>query len=267
MILKGWRRTWPGSIRSAEREDEQCAAPERAARVYSPPPLKLWRGPQALHKVFGRSGTLCRPLRCKGRCRNPAPTEAVGPLHRTACMPSCSSGLPLRIGTMAVTPSVAALLTPETRCCRARDRADVLSGVRRVLLARARPSASVRSVTPLAAMGCCSPLSAVGLARLTRIRAPLSIGQHSPAHAPRGRASNAGASTSCIDPTHRQGIAPSLLGTPRPLASSPLGCRRASGGRRSARTGTSPLVPRSTVPRCAPQSRGEEIHLSASKER
>lgn len=56
------------------------------------------------------------------------------------------------------------------------------------MLARARPSASVRSVTPLAAMGCCSPLSAVGLARLTRIRAPLSIGQHSPAHAPRGRA-------------------------------------------------------------------------------
>ena len=54
--------------------------------------------------------------------------------------------------------------------------------------------------------------------------------------------------------THRarQGIAPSLLGLPRPLASSPLGCSRASGGRRSARTGPSPLVPRSTGPRCAP---------------
>jgi hypothetical protein len=56
---------------------------------------------------------------------------------------------------MAVTPSVVALLTPVpvctgTRCCRARDRAVVLSGVRRALLARARPSSAVRSVTPLA---------------------------------------------------------------------------------------------------------------------
>lgn len=48
------------------------------------------------------------------------------------------------------------------------------------------------------------------------------------------------------------------------LASSPPGCPRASGGRRIARTGPSPLVPRSTGPRCAPQSRGE-IHPPAKK--
>ena len=33
--------------------------------------------------------------------------------------------------------------------------------------------------------------------------APLSIGQHRPAHAPRGRAAKPIASTSCIDPTHK----------------------------------------------------------------
>ena len=139
----------------------------------------------------------------------------------------------------------------------------LLSGVRRALLARARPSSAVRSVTPLASMGCCSPLSAVGLARLTRIRAPLSIGQHSPAHAPRGRAAKPIASTSCIDLSHRQGIAPSLLGLPRPLASSPLGCSRASGGRRSARTGP----PRSFLPIAAltvPRRAGAEIRPRTS---
>lgn len=39
------------------------------------------------------------------------------------------------------------------------------------------------------------------------------------------------------------------------LASNPLGCLKASGGRRNARTGTSPVVPPSTVPHCAPSLR------------
>ncbi len=88
----------------------------------------------------------------------------------------------------------------------------------------------------------------------------LSIGQHSPAHAPSREEAG-----SCIHPTHRQGIAPSLLGLLAALASNPLGCLKASGGRRIARTGPSLVVPPATGPRCAPQSRGEEMHHSAPK--
>lgn len=131
----------------------------------------------SLPKVFGPSGALCRPLRCKGRCQDPAPTEAVGPLHRTAYMPSCSSGLPLRTGPMAVTPSVVALLAPATRC--GRRPADILAGARRALLARARPSArrSLRHAP-------CIPRAAARLP--PRSLPPLSIGQHSPTRASRG---------------------------------------------------------------------------------
>ena len=67
----------------------------RAARRYAAPPLKLWRS-SSLQKVFVVHGTLCRRVLFKGRCRKPAPTEAVGPLHsitRTRC---CSHRMRVR---------------------------------------------------------------------------------------------------------------------------------------------------------------------------
>lgn len=83
------------------------------------------------------------------------------------------------------------------------------------------------------------PLYSGTWAALVRLKAH----QRSPAHAPRGRASNAVASTSCIDPTHRQGIAPSLLGLLAAPRSPPLAGLRRGGGRRIARTGPSLVAP------------------------
>jgi hypothetical protein len=111
----------------------------RGPRVYSPPPPCSGGAPRLSIRSSVVPGTLCRPLRCKGRCRKPAPTEAVGPLHRTACTPSCSSGLPLRIGTMAGNSLSRALSVTQTHS--GRLPADLLLGAARHLLARARPSA------------------------------------------------------------------------------------------------------------------------------
>ena len=58
-----------------------------AARVFTPRRRCTLAGPPSLQKVFGRSGTLCRPLRCKGRGQDPAQPEAGCPLHRTAFGP------------------------------------------------------------------------------------------------------------------------------------------------------------------------------------
>jgi hypothetical protein len=206
MIWKGWRKTWPGSTRSVSTE-EKCglvAGAEDSARVVAARVRRC-----ALHTQTSKRSSVV-PAPCAAAClARVAAKFPLCPRRAVPCKPPHPRP-PVRracvfaVGTMAVTPSVVALLTPETRCCRARDRADVLSGVRRVLLARARPSSAVRSVTPLASHGL---LLASLRGRLHRRRrrmfAPLSIGQHSPAHAPRGRASNAGASTSCIDPPRK----------------------------------------------------------------
>lgn len=62
----------------------------------------------------------------------------------------------------------------------------LLSGVRRVLLARARPSSAVRSVTPLASHGLLLASLRGRSFRRWLHSASLSIGQHSPARAHRG---------------------------------------------------------------------------------
>lgn len=231
-----------------------CAAPERAARRYAAPPLKLWRS-SSLQKVFVVHGTLCRPVLCKGRRQVPPPPEAGGPLHSTARPAVAHSGTLLGIGTMAVHSSVVALLAPATRY--GRLPADVLAGARRVLLARARPSSAVRSVTPLATQASRSPLSAVGLARLMRIRAPLSIGQRQ-AHTRTSWTHTHGPLRPRSAPTHHAGKgsrrrSSDLLAA---LASNPLGCPKASGGRRNARTGL-PLSFLRWQASCAPRRPGQ----------
>jgi len=192
-------------------------------------------GPPSLHKVFGRSGTPCRPLLFKGRCQDPPQPKRLPLAQHRPCR-SCSSRLRATDRPVAVTPSVAALLAPATLY--GRLPADLLAGVRRVLLARARPSASVRDRhTP------CNPRAFAHLTpqslhrQRSRMFVPLSIGQHSPAHAPRGSLRSA-ASTSCIDPPHRQGIAPIAPRSPR--AQGGHSCDRGPrpcGSRRNARTG------------------------------
>ncbi len=99
MILKAWPKTWPGSTRSVEalKRMRSVARPEDGPRVFTPRRRCTLAGPPVLHKVFGRSGTLCRPLRCKGRGQDPAQPEAGCPLHRTAFGP-CSFG-PSRYGS------------------------------------------------------------------------------------------------------------------------------------------------------------------------
>lgn len=101
--------------------------------------------------------------------------------------------------------------------------------------------------------------------RRRRMFVPLSIGQHSPAHAPRGSLRSA-ASTSCIDPTHKQ--QPRRRSSDRPRTHGGHSCRRSPrpwGGRRIARTGL-PLSFLRCQAFCAPQSRGEMQH-SATNER
>lgn len=132
-----------GSIRSDRSPAPQCGLVARLCHPADRASLRCASASSGAAVASKRSsvvpGTLCRPLRCKGRCRKPAPTEAVGPLHRTACMPSCSSGLPLRIGTMAGNFLSRAFSVTQTHS--GRLPADLLLGAARPLLARARPSA------------------------------------------------------------------------------------------------------------------------------
>jgi len=84
------------------------------------------------------------------------------------------------------------------------------------------------------------------------------------AHIVDANARRSHAPTKCADLSHRQGIAPSLLGLLAALASNPLGCLKASGGRRNARTGP----PRSFLPIAAlhvPRRAGAETPADPSR--
>lgn len=155
MILKAWPKTWPGSTRSVSTE-EKCglvAGAEDSARVVAARVRRC-----ALHtRASKRSSSFTAP--CAAACCSRVAAESqLQPRRLVPCTAPharavAHSASVFAVGTMAVYSSVVALLTPETRYGRARDRADVLSGVRRALLARARPSSAVRSVTPLATHG------------------------------------------------------------------------------------------------------------------
>jgi len=166
----------------------------QTARRYTTPPLKFWRS-SSLHKIFGRSGTAPPPERfgapeaCAAAClarvaaKFPLCPRRAAPCKPPPARPPVRRAHAFAVGMMAVTPSVAALLTPASRCCRLP--ADLLAGVRRVLLARARPSASVRDRLACCirrTADCCSPHSAVTPPRRTagRMFVPLSIGQQPP---------------------------------------------------------------------------------------
>ena len=55
----------------------------------------LWRS-SSPRKVFGRSGTLCRRVCCKGRGQVPAPPETGGPLQATTRTSCCSQRIRVR---------------------------------------------------------------------------------------------------------------------------------------------------------------------------
>ncbi len=173
MILKAWRRTWPGSTRSVEARKRNAggsgrprsvARPEEGPRVFAPRRRKLWRGPQSSIR------SSVPPAPCAVRCaarvaaKIPLNPRRVAPCiaPRSALVPSVLHATDRHDGRHSLS---VALLTPATHS--GRLPADLLAGVRRVLLARARPSASVRSVTPLAPTGCCSPHSAVAPPSMT----------------------------------------------------------------------------------------------------
>lgn len=67
-----------------------------AARVLAPRRRCTLAGPPCLQKVFGRSGTLCRRVACKGRGQVPALPEAGSPLQATTLTASCSSASSVR---------------------------------------------------------------------------------------------------------------------------------------------------------------------------
>jgi hypothetical protein len=110
MTSKGWPKTWPSSTRSAEAPAPQRQAVRRSAACLLPAAAEALAGPPSLQKVFGRSGTLCRPLLFKGRRQDPPQPKRL-PLAQHRVRPSFLRSFTLRIGTMAVTPS-ASLYSP-----------------------------------------------------------------------------------------------------------------------------------------------------------
>ena len=219
----------------------------KTGRVFAPMLRCALHGSPSLQAVFVSTGTLCRPLRCKGRGQVPARPEAGRPLHRTARMPSCSSGMRLRTGTVAVASSVVPMACPKPAKDAAMPRRS--SWGKRGTCLRApglRLAVRDRHTT-------CKPWPVLTSLRDRSARPPyggrtftlLSIGQHRPAHAPRGSLRSA-ASTSCIDPPHRQGIAPiAPRSKPRtqggPLKKRPPGPGAAAVARALVRPGRSSL--------------------------
>lgn len=158
-------------------------------------------------------------------------------MHRTACKPSCSSGLPLRIGTMAGNSLSRALSGPQTR------KACGLSVGGHAALACARPAVVGRS---LRHAPCTHGLL------LVRLMAH----QHSPARASRRRPhTNPHAHAMHRPDAQGKGSRRRSSDLLAALASNPLGCLKASGGRRNARTGL-PLSFLRWQASCAPQGRG-----------
>lgn len=152
-------------------------------------------------------------------------------------MPSCSSGLPLRIGTMAGNSLSRALSGPQTR------KACGLSVGGHAALACARPAVVGRS---LRHAPCTHGLL------LVRLMAH----QHSPARASRGRPhTNPRAHAMHRPDAQGKGSRRRSSDLLAALASNPLGCLKASGGRRNARTGL-PLSFLRWQASCAPQGRG-----------
>jgi hypothetical protein len=121
------------------------------------------------------------------------------------------------------------------------------------LLARARPSAAVRSLTPLAPGPRAGTTARAHLTprslhrRRRRMSAPLSIGRHSPAHAPRGQ--QRGAAVHVVHPPDAQardravapraGLAAQGGRSVTPAYEPGRRALRPCGGRRIARTGPS----------------------------
>ena len=174
----------------------------RALRRYACAPLTLYTR-SSLQAVFVSTGTLCRPLRCKGRGQVPARPEAGRPLHRTALVPPVRRACGLRTGTMAVASSVVPLASPKpTAVAYRRTSSWVLRGT--CLRAPGlRLAVRDRHTT-------CNPWPVLTSLRDRSARPPyggrtftlLSIGQHRPAHAPRG--SRRGARVRVVHRPHAQ---------------------------------------------------------------
>jgi hypothetical protein len=182
---------------------------ERAARVCSPPPL--------------RSGGAPKPPKGLRSLRHPVPPVAVQgsgprspstrgglPLAQHRVRPSFLRSFTLRVGPMAVTPSVVPLASPKPiKVAYRRTICWVLRGPCLRAPGLRLPFAPSR------------PLHPWGVAHLTprslhrrrgRMFASLVDRSATPPHLHHAASSEALPSTSCIFPAHRQGIAPSLLG-------------------------------------------------------
>ena len=158
------------------------------------------------------------PAPCAARCR--ARVAAKFPLcprravpctaPRSALVPSVLHATGRHDGRHFLSRAFSAPQTPSGRLP-----ADMLLGRARPLLARARPSAAVRSVTPVAPHGALhTSLRGRSAAEEGGRSLPLSIGQQRPARAPRGSLRNA-APASCADPTRRQQPRRRSSGRPR----------------------------------------------------
>ena len=239
----------------------RSAAARRRAACLLPAAATLWRDPHPSK----RSSVV--PAPCAARCAARVAAESqlqprrlvpcIAPLAcppvRRACrygsarwpsLPQSSLYSPLKPAKDAALPRVALRGSARLACARP---AFVGRSLRHAPCIHGLLLASLRARSATEDVGCSLPCRSAS---------------NRPAHAPRGRAAKPIASTSCIDPTHRQGIAPSLLGLLAALASNPLGCLKASGGRRIARTGPSLVVPPATGPPVPRESRGRNTMRS-----
>ena len=226
----------------------------RAARIYSPPPLKLWRGPQPSI----RSSVVPAPCaaRCCSRVAAKIPLNRNGcPLHSTALVVPVRHAYGLRIGPWPSLPQ-SPLYSPLQPAVVA-FRRTYLQGFGASCLRAPGHRRPFAIVTPLAPMGGCSPHSAVTPPPKTSdvrslVDRPATAPHMHHAAAPQSRTRPRRASTHCT----RQGIAPIAPRSPR--AQGGHSCRRGPrpcGSRHNARTG-SPLSFLRWQASCAPQKPG-----------
>ena len=216
----------------------------RALRGYALAPLTLYKC-SSLQAVFVSTGTLCRPLRCKGRGQVPAQPETGCPLHRTALVPPVRRACGLRTGTVAVASSVVPMACPKPAIVRLTARRSVGASA---ALVCARPAVG----SPFAIV---TPLAPMAVAHLTPRSAP-------PSKTPdvRSLVDRSATPRTCTtrpaarrcrprrasSPPHRQGIAPiAPRSKPRtqggPLKKRPQGPGAAAVARALVRPGRSSL--------------------------
>jgi hypothetical protein len=194
----------------------------RNAASLLPAAAEALAGPPVLHKVFGRSGTLCRRVACKGRGQVPALPEAGSPLQATTRPRCCSHRVRVR-GRHDGRHSLSRRFTHPCNPLWSPTGGPSRRGSAR--LACARPAVGVRSLRHAPCTH--GPALASLRGRSSLVDRP-AAGPHM--HHAAASAVRRNASTSCIDPTRKardRAVAPRPASPPgQPPAGWPKGQRR-----------------------------------------